>query len=152
MLFFFLKALFWALNFSKFIHTFQWASEFFFNFRFFSRKSQSQQKLAKNIIHFTIQVCSKHLTHLMNFTPLEFTLHQFLTTLNCVLDSSCWSSLKKNVCIFLKIFLRLFLFQRHHKILPDGVRGANRQNNFFKLKVVCHLEMIYNFSFGLKFL
>ena len=140
--FFFFKTLFWALNFSKLIHTFHWTSESFFNFRFFSRKSQSQQKLAKKIIHFTIQFCSKHLTHLMNFTPLDIYTAPILTTLNCVLVSSSWSSLKKNVCIFLKIFLRLFLFQRHHKILSNGVRGAGRQNNLFKLKVVCHLEMI----------
>ena len=39
---------------------------FFFNFRFSSRKSQSQQKLAKKITHFTIQFCSKNLIYLMN--------------------------------------------------------------------------------------
>ena len=38
----------------------------FFNFRFCSRKSQSQQKPTKNISHFTIQFLSKNLIYLMN--------------------------------------------------------------------------------------
>ena len=38
----------------------------FFNFRFSSRQSQSQQNLAKKITHFTIQFYSKHLTHFAN--------------------------------------------------------------------------------------
>ena len=126
-------------NFSIFVHTLQWTSQsFFFHFRFFSRKSQSQEKL----------------THPFNELHPTWHLHCINSSqpLNCVLDSSCWSSLKKNVCIFLKIFLRLFLFHRHHKILSSGVRGGGRQNNFFKPKVGCQLEMFYNFSFGLKFL
>ena len=36
----------------------------FFNFRFFSRKSQNQQKLPKKIIHFTIRFRSRHLSSL----------------------------------------------------------------------------------------
>ena len=43
----------------------------FFNFRFFSRKSQSQQKLPKKITHFTIQFRSKNLTHYMNLISLD---------------------------------------------------------------------------------
>ena len=39
-----------------FVQTFQWTpSEFLLNFRFSYRKSQGQQKLAKEITHFTIQ-------------------------------------------------------------------------------------------------
>ena len=38
----------------------------FFNFRFSSRKSQSQQKPTKNISHFAIQFLSKNLIYLMN--------------------------------------------------------------------------------------
>ena len=37
-----------------------------FNFTFSNRKSQSQQKLAKRITHFTIQFCSKNLPHFTN--------------------------------------------------------------------------------------
>ena len=42
-----------------------------FNFRFSSRKSQSQQKLTKKITHFTIQFHSKHLTHFTNLNSLN---------------------------------------------------------------------------------
>ena len=44
---------------------------FFFNFGFSSRKSQSQQKLAKKTIYFTTQFCSKNLTHLTNLSSFE---------------------------------------------------------------------------------
>ena len=68
----FLEILFWAYKVFIFIQTFQWiSSEFFFNFRFSSRKSQSQQKLAKNITHFTIQFCSKNLTHSKKLNLLD---------------------------------------------------------------------------------
>ena len=40
-------------------------------FRFSSRKSQSQQKLAKKTTHFTIQFCSKNLTHFTNHNSLD---------------------------------------------------------------------------------
>ena len=43
----------------------------FLNFRFSSTKSQSQQKLAKKITHFTIQFCSKNLTHFTNLNSLD---------------------------------------------------------------------------------
>ena len=49
------------------VYTFQGVlSEFFFNFKFSSRKSQNQQKLAKKITHFTIQFHSKNLIYFMN--------------------------------------------------------------------------------------
>ena len=64
---FLLKMLFPAYNFFIFVHMFQWTlSEFFFNFRFSGRKSQSQQKLSIKITYFAIQVCSKHLIHFTN--------------------------------------------------------------------------------------
>ena len=44
---------------------------FFFNFRFSSRTSQNQQKLAKKITHFTIQFHSKNLIDFMNFNDIE---------------------------------------------------------------------------------
>ena len=62
--FFFKKLLFRTYNLFIFVHTFQWtSSDFFFNFRLSSRNSQSQQTLAKKMIHFTIQFCSKNRTH-----------------------------------------------------------------------------------------
>ena len=70
--FIFLKIFFRTWNFFIFVHTFQWtSSDFFFNFRFFSRKSQSQEKLPKKITHFTIQFHSKNLTHFMNLNSLD---------------------------------------------------------------------------------
>ena len=42
-----------------------------FNFRFFSSKSQSQQKLAKKITHFTIKFRSKNLTYFTNVTVTQ---------------------------------------------------------------------------------
>ena len=38
---------------------------------FTSRKPQSQQKIAKNITHFTIQFCSKDLTRFANLNSLD---------------------------------------------------------------------------------
>ena len=40
-------------------------------FRFFGRKSQSQQKLVKKIIHFTMQFRSKSLTQFTNLNSLN---------------------------------------------------------------------------------
>ena len=44
---------------------------FFFKSRFSGRKSQSQQKLAKKITHFTIQFRSKSVTHFTNLNSLD---------------------------------------------------------------------------------
>ena len=43
----------------------------FFNFRFSSRKSQSQRKLAKKITHFTIQLRSKNVIYFTNLNSLD---------------------------------------------------------------------------------
>ena len=43
----------------------------FINFRFFGRKSQNQQKLAKKITHFKTQFRSKNFTHFMNLNSLN---------------------------------------------------------------------------------
>ena len=64
-----MKILFQACNFFIFVHTFQWTlSEFF---RFSSAKSQSQQKLAKKITHFTIHFRSRNLTHFTNLKSFD---------------------------------------------------------------------------------
>ena len=53
-----------AYNFFMLVHTFQWTvSEFFFNFLIFSKSKKTSEKF----IHFTIQFCSKNLTHFMKF-------------------------------------------------------------------------------------
>ena len=43
-----------------------------------------------------------------------------------------WSTLKANVCIFLYISLKIFLFQRRRKILSGGMKHGERLNNFLK--------------------
>ena len=66
------RTLFRACNFLMFVHKFQWASsEFFSNFRFYTRKSESERKLAKKITHFIIQFCSKNLIHFTNLNSLD---------------------------------------------------------------------------------
>ena len=81
----------------------------FFNFRFSSKKSQSQQKLAKNITHFTIQFCSKNLTNFPTCFCLAlekiFALHHIWTPKNCILGAFWkqisvyfWAYLQENFC------------------------------------------------------
>ena len=57
------------------------------------------------------------------------------------LDS--WSTLKGNVCIFLYISVRKFLFQRRSKILSGGRWVERRLDNFLKVT----RKVFYNFSF-----
>ena len=117
---------------------------FFFNFRFSSRQSQSQQKLAKKISHFTIQFCSKRFIRFTNHNSFHiengmlpqhsqkpFWLYKFSTNMFLfgVWKNVCtapfldaqefhsWRTLKANVCILLYISLRRFLFQRRSKVL-----------------------------------
>ena len=122
---------------------------FFFNSKFSSRKSQSQQNLAKKITHFTIQFRSKNLTHLTNLNSLDienkiqpqrsqktFWLYKFSYKhvsvwcqkkyFHCTISwrpwAQSWSTLKANVCIFLFISLRKFLFQKRSKVLSGEGR------------------------------
>ena len=112
---------------------------FFFNFRFSSRKSQSQQKLARKITHFIIQsfsntslilrnsthltleiICScKSAKNLSGFTHFPANMFQFDVSKNIwappLFDAQelhSWNTLKANVCIFLYIFLREFFFSK----------------------------------------
>ena len=116
----------------------------YFNFRFSSRKSQSQQKLTKKITHFTIQFRSKNfilrtLTHLTlkiistrNKTK-TFWLYEFSNIFCLVPEKNIciklfldaqelhsWSTLKANVCIFW--YDSKFFFKKHSKVLPGGGR------------------------------
>ena len=64
---------------------------FCFYFRFFSKKSQSQQKLAKKITHFTIQFRPKNLRNFSANMFLfgvrkTFALHHSWTPKNCILE------------------------------------------------------------------
>ena len=95
----FLKILYRAYHFFIFANTFQrTSSEFFFNFRFSSRNSQSQQKLAKNITHFTIKFRTKNVTH--------FTNHSTHLTLKII----CAYNTAKNLSDFTNFLANIFLF------------------------------------------
>ena len=65
----------------------------------------------------------------------------------------CWSTLKVNVCIFLHISVRKFLFQRRRMILSDGGWAADwgRLNSFPKKArclglIKCLIETFWNSS------
>ena len=94
--------------------------------RFSNRKSQSQQKLAKRITHFTMQFRPKNLTYFTKFSSVEiasnmlllrtfqtfpktyfclvpektFALHHLLTHKNCILEA-IWMKMSVNLCITL---------------------------------------------------
>ena len=104
----YLELLFWKYYFghTTFLRMFQWtSSEFFLDFRFSSRKSQSQQKLAKEITHFFIRFNSKHLTYFVNLNSHDiennmlpkhnkkpFSLYKFSSKHVCV-----WCQKKKSL-------------------------------------------------------
>ena len=150
-----MKILFRAYKDFVFAQTFHWiSSDFILNFRFSSRKSQSQQKLAKKITHFTIQFRSKNLTHFTNLNSLDiennmlsqhsqkpFWLYKFSANMFLfgVRKNICtppfldaqelhsWSTLKANVCIFLYISLRNLLFQRRSKVFSGKSWDGGRE-------------------------
>ena len=123
------------------------------------------------ITHFTIQCHSKNFTCFTNFNSLDIknnmlskhsqkTFHftkfssryvsVWCQKKNCTAPFSdaqelnfC-STLKANVCIFLYISLRKFLFQRLSKILSGGIRGRGRLNNF--LMATCCLSFVKCFT------
>ena len=98
---------------------FQWTlSEFFFlNFRFSSKKSQSQQKLAKKVTHFTIQFHSKNLTNIpANMYLLGVRKNICTAPFLDAQELYSWSILKANLCIFLYISVTKVLFSRHTSI------------------------------------
>ena len=94
----FLKILFRAYNFIIFVHTFQWtSSEFFFNFRFSSRKSQSQQKLEKRSLILQYSFSQKTLLILQISTHLTSKI-------------ICSRNAAKNLCDFTNFPVNMFLF------------------------------------------
>ena len=142
----FLKIFFRANKDVIFVHMFQWT--LFFNFRLFSRKSQSQQTLEKKFTNFIIQFRSKYLTYFINLYSLDienkmlpehsqkynsqilqqicFCLVSEKTfALNCFLKPNTaflkhFESKCLYICILLYISVRHFLFQRRINILSDG--------------------------------
>ena len=124
------------------------SSEFLFNFRFSSRKTQNQQKLGEKIAHFTIQFRSKNITHFTNLDSLDslennmlsqysqkpFWLYKFssrhvsawcqIKHLHC---NSSWrrrtAFLKyvESKCLYISVYIRKkIFFERRCNILFDG--------------------------------
>ena len=92
------------------------------NFRFSSKMSQSQQKLAKRITLFTIQFWSKSITHFSNLNSLDIE--------NKMLPQHNQKPFWLYVCIFLYISVRKCLFQKRSKISSGGVWVGGRLKNF----------------------
>ena len=69
--FFFMKILFRVYIFFYLSTRSSGHHQSFFYFRFFNRKSQRQQKLARKSNHFTIQFRSKNLTYFENLSSLD---------------------------------------------------------------------------------
>ena len=85
----------------------------FFNSRFSSRKSQSQQRLAKNITHFTIQSCSKTSLILQTSTQLTLKVICFRNTAKTFLtlqifQQTCFSLVSEKI------------FALHHFLTPKN--------------------------------
>ena len=169
-----MKNNFYFFNNYIFVHMFQWTSSkyFFFNFRFSSRKSQSLQKLAEKVTYFTIQFCSK--TSLISRTSTHSTLKKKISSqyihsqepfslykfsrrhLVGVRENICTaqfldvqelhsqSTLKANVCVFLYIFVRTFLFQRRSKLLSGGT-GLKAARCFGLVKCFTIIHFNWNF-------
>ena len=106
---------------------------FFLDFRFSSRKSQSQQKLAKEITHFFIRFNSKHLTYFVNLNSHD--IENNMLPKHNKKPFSLYKFSSKHVCVWCqkkKISLRNFFSQRCSKILSGGIGVGWRLNNFLK--------------------
>ena len=91
----------------------------FFYSRICSRKSQSQLKPTKKITHFTIQFCSKNLTHFTNLNSFE--IENNMLPEHSQKTLSVYKFSRKHVsgkCLYISVYLsRKILFQRPSKIL-----------------------------------
>ena len=130
---------------------------FLFDFSISSRKYKSQQKLAKMIMHFTIQFRLKKphssLTHLTlkiiwfrntvkkltdstnfpaNMVPCGVKKNIYTTPFLDAHELHSWSSFKANVCIFLYISLKKNYFRGVVRFCLVGRWDAGRLNEFLK--------------------
>ena len=157
----FLKILFRAYNVFIFVHMLQWTSSDVFLISDFLVESfkdnKNQQKRSNFLQHsFALEpslilrtsthlmlkiICSRNTAkNLSDFTNFRANLFLFGFRKDiCTapfLDAQelhFSSTLKANVCIFLYISVRKFLFQRCSKILSGGKWVGGRLNDFFKL-------------------
>ena len=119
----YLKLFFWKKIFGNTILLYS-STRFrvFFSFRFFSRESQSQQKLPKKITHFTIQSCQK--ISLIIWTSTHLTLKII-----------CCCNAAKNLSEFNKNFpANMFLFGVRKKHLHSTVSWRPKLHSWNTLK------------------
>ena len=168
----FFKILFWAYNFFILIHTSQrTSSEFFSNFRSSKQKVSKPAKASLkdhsfyntvllkkshsfNEPHLTLKITCSRATQPKTFLTLQifqqtyfrlvsnkktFALCHFLKPKNCIQEV--------NVCLFLCISVRKFLFQRHSKILFGGGWVGERPNNLFKAAGCLSLVKCFTFVY-----
>ena len=137
-----------------------------FNLRFFSRKSQSQQKLTKTMTllqysftqktslilrsskgekytpstqlktHSLYKFSSKHVSGWCQ----TFVLHQFYTPKNCILEA-----IGKQISLYISV--RKFLFQRRRKLLSGGVGAESFPEGRSLFGTFYSLEFFYSFPF-----
>ena len=101
-----------AYTFFIFVETFQWtSSERFFYFKYYSRKSWSQQKLVEKITYFTIQFCSNNLTRFTNLSSLD-------------IENNMLPQLNKNLSDFTNFLANLFLFGVRKNICTAALLDA----------------------------
>ena len=183
----YLEFVFWKnyIGHTKFLYlsicSCEYHQSFYFNFRFSSRKFQSWQKLAKKITHFTIQFCSKYLTHFANLNSLDIENNMlpqtqpktFLTVqifskhvsvqcqkkyLYCTISWHPRTTFFKHIeskCLHISIYLLnkiLVQFQRRSKVLFNKRRDGRGWIIFLRRLAVWALQNILNFSFSLLFL
>ena len=153
---------------------------FFFWFQFFQQKVSKPTKIIdkdhlfcnslpqKNSLilrtstHLTLKIfcyrnTAKNLSHFTNFPANMFLFG--VRKKNCngpfldIHELHSSSTLKANICIFLYISLRKFLFQRRSKTSSGGIGGGWRLNNFVKaapcldiVKCFTMLHLNWNFS------
>ena len=175
------KYYFWHTTFTL-IHMFQRTSSKFFVLisDFLEESLKTKKKLLIKITYFTIQVCSKHLTHFTNLNSLDiennilpkhcqkyFWLYKFLKKhvsvwcqkkhLDCTISWNPITEFLKHFqskCLFISVYLR-FLFQRVVKFYLIGwvmVGGGMISSGVLFLPVWTPCTYILTFHFNWNFL
>ena len=106
---------------------------FFFNFRFSSKKSQSQQKLVKKVTLFRIEFCSKNLTNFKNLKSLN-------------IESDILPERAKNLSYFTKFPADMFLFGVRKNIFTSRFLDAQEMHSCLGL-VKCFTIFHFNLNF-----
>ena len=163
--FFFLKVLFWACNFFyilphvpvDIIRVCFWFQVFYQKILKCTKTSEKDHSFydtslilwtSTHLIFKMICSTAKNLCNFTNFLAimLKFGVRKNIYTAPFldVQELHSWSTSKANVCIFLYISVRKFLFQRRSKFLSDRMWVGSSLNNF--LQVACCLGFVKCFT------